>query len=154
MNQSVAQAGVLYIDDMVYKLDDFKSQFGQLFSIYTAPTITEGGRLLALNEIAVVIINQLMPGSTGISFLELAAQTNPHTIRILLTGFLDGNVVADTVARNIVYKAIAKPWQNDDLKYTIQNALEVYDLRKRNFELTHKLNMANCEIERVTKQHG
>jgi response regulator RpfG family c-di-GMP phosphodiesterase len=154
MNQSVARAGVLYIDDTVGKLDDFKSQFRHLFTIYTAPTITEGRRLLALNEIAVVIVNQLMPGSTGISFLESVAQTNPHTIRILLTGFSDSSIVADTVARSIVYKTIAKPWQSDDLKYTIQNALEVYDLRKHNFELTHKLNIANYEIERVTKQHG
>lgn len=154
MNQSVAQAGVLYIDDTVCKLDDFKSQFGQLFKVYTASTITEGRRLLALNEIAVIIVNQLMPGGTGISFLESVTQINPHTIRILLTGFLDSNIVADTVAGSIVYKTIAKPWQNDELKCTIQNALEVYDLRKLNFELTHKLNIANYELERVTKQHG
>ncbi|HEX8022754.1 response regulator [Mucilaginibacter sp.] len=150
MNQSVAQAGVLYIDDTVCKLDDFKSQFRHLFTIYTAPTIAEGCRLLALNEIAVVIVNQLVSGSTCISFLESVAETNPHVVRILLTGFSG----ADTVARSIVYKTIAKPWQNDDLKYTIQNALEVYDLRKRNFELTHKLNIANYEIERISKQRG
>lgn len=150
MNQSVAQAGVLYIDDTVGKLDDFKNQFRQLFTIYTALTITEGRRLLVLNEIAVVIVNQLMPESTGISFLESVAQTDPQAVRILLTGFSG----ADPVARSIAYKTIAKPWQNDDLKYTIQNALEVYDLRKHNFELTHKLNTANYEIERVTKQRG
>jgi response regulator RpfG family c-di-GMP phosphodiesterase len=154
MNQSITQAGVLYIDDTVCKLDNFKSQFRQLFTIFTAPTITEGRRLLALNEIAVVIVNQLMPGSTGIGFLESVAQINPHTIRILLTGFSDSNIVADIIARNIVYKVIAKPWQNDDLKHTIQNALEVYDLRKRNFELNQKLNAANYEIERIIKQHG
>lgn len=141
---------MLYVDDTVCKLDDFKSQFRHLFTIYTAPTIAEGCRLLALNEIAVVIVNQLMPGSTGISFLESVAETNPHVVRILLTGFSG----ADTVARSIVYNTIAKPWQNDDLKYTIQNALEVYELRKRNFELTHKLNMANYEIERISKQRG
>jgi DNA-binding NtrC family response regulator len=150
MNHSVAQAGVLYVDDTVCKLDDFKSQFRHLFTIYTAPTITEGRRLLALNEIAVIIVNQLMLGSTGISFLESVAQTNPHAIRILLTGFSG----ADPVARSIVYKTIAKPWQNDDLKYTIQNALEVYDLRKLNFELNYKLNTANYELGRVTKQRG
>src|SRR4051812_2423008 len=105
MKQSFAQAGVLYIDDTVCKLDDFKSQFRHLFTIYTAPTITEGRRLLALNEIAVVIVNQLMPESTGISFLESVAQTNPRTIRILLTGFLNNNIVADAVTRDIIYKA-------------------------------------------------
>jgi response regulator RpfG family c-di-GMP phosphodiesterase len=154
MKQSFAQAGVLYIDDTVCKLDDFRSQFRHLFTIYTAPTITEGHRLLALNEIAVVIVNQLMPGTTGINFLESVAQTNPRTVRILLTGFSDNNIVADAVTRDIIYKAIAKPWQNDELKYTIQNVFEVYNLRKHNFELVHKLNAANYEIERITKQHS
>ncbi|MFC0514885.1 response regulator [Mucilaginibacter angelicae] len=154
MNQSIAQAGVLYIDDTVCKLDEFKNQYKHLFAVYTASTMTGGRHLLALNEIAVVIINQLMPGSTGISFLELATQTNPRTIRVLLTGFSDSNIVADVVNMGIVHKTIAKPWQSDDMKYTIQNALEVYDLRKQNLELTYKVNTANYETDRAIKQHG
>lgn len=145
---------MLYIDDTVCKLDDFKNQYKHLFAVYTASTITEGRHLLVSNEIAVVIINQLMPGSTGISFLELAAQTNPRAIRILLTGFLDSNIVADAVNRGIVHKTIAKPWQSDDLKCSIQNALEVYDLRKQNLELTYKVNTADYETDRTIKHHG
>jgi response regulator RpfG family c-di-GMP phosphodiesterase len=141
MNQNIAKAGVLYIDDTVCKLDDFKSQFAHLFTVFTAPTVNEGRKLLVLNEIAVVIINQLMPGSTGIRFLELVAQTNPHVFRILLTGFLDNNIVADAVARGVVQQTIAKPWQNDDLKIVIKNTIEIYALRKQNLEFTYKLNV-------------
>jgi response regulator RpfG family c-di-GMP phosphodiesterase len=154
MNQSIAQAGIMYIDDTVCKLDDFKCQFRHLFDIYTAPTVNAGQRLLGLHEMAVVIVNQLMPGTSGADFLELVAQTNPRAIRILLTGFSDMNIVSEAFNKGIIHKAIAKPWQAEEMRAAIQNALELYDLRKHNLELTYKLHAANYELDHTLKQRG
>ena len=143
--------GVLYVDDEINNLNSFKAAFRRDFSIYTASSAAEGRRVLDGNEIGVIITDQRMPVTTGIEFLESVLHTNPDTIRILLTGFSDSNAVIDAINRGQVYKYLVKPWQNDELRIHIQNAIEIYNLRKENKELTYKLQIANMELETLAK---
>jgi response regulator RpfG family c-di-GMP phosphodiesterase len=92
-----------------------------------------------------------MPVMTGIEFLESIIHIYPDTIRILLTGFADINAVMDAINRGQVYKYIVKPWQNDELKMYITNAMEIYKLRRENKDLTVKLKLAYAEIETLKK---
>jgi len=143
--------GVLYVDDEVNNLNSFKAAFRRDFEIYTASSAREARKILDNNEIGVIITDQRMPVMTGIEFLESIIPIYPDTIRILLTGFSDINAVMDAINRGQVYKYLVKPWQNDELKMYIENALEIYNLRKENKELSHKLELANLEIERIQK---
>ncbi len=144
--------GVLYVDDEVNNLNSFKAAFRRYFDIYTASSAREGRKVLDSYEIGVIITDQRMPGMTGIEFLESILPIYPDTIRILLTGFSDINAVMDAINRGQVYKYLVKPWQNDELKMYIENALEIYNLRKDNKELARKLQLANLELERLSKQ--
>ncbi|WPU96781.1 response regulator [Mucilaginibacter sabulilitoris] len=143
--------GVLYVDDEINNLNSFKAAFRRDFNIYTASSATEGRKILDVNEIGVIITDQRMPVTTGIEFLESILPVYPDTIRILLTGFSDINAVIDAINRGQVYKYLVKPWQNDELKIHIQNAIEIYNLRKENKELTYKLQIANMELETLAK---
>jgi len=96
--------GVLYVDDEINNLNSFKAAFRRDFNIHTASSAAEGRRILNGNEIGVIITDQRMPVTTGIEFLESVLQTNPDTIRILLTGFSDINAVIDAINRGQVYK--------------------------------------------------
>jgi DNA-binding NtrC family response regulator len=145
------EIGVLYVDDEANNLNSFKAAFRRDFEIYTASSAREGRKILDSNEIGVIITDQRMPGMTGIEFLESILSVYPDTIRILLTGFSDINAVMDAINRGQVYKYLVKPWQNDELKMYIENALEIYNLRKENKELARKLEVANLEIERMQK---
>jgi DNA-binding NtrC family response regulator len=143
--------GVLYIDDEINNLNSFKASFRRDFEIYTAQSAREGRKILDTYEIGVIITDQRMPGMTGIEFLESILSVYPDTIRILLTGFADMNAVMDAINRGQVYKYLVKPWQNDELRLYIQNALEIYHLRKENKELAHKLYLANKELDLLNK---
>ena len=145
------EIGVLYIDDEANNLNSFKAAFRRDFEIYTASSAREGRKILDNNEIGVIITDQRMPVMTGIEFLESIIPIYPDTIRILLTGFSDINAVMDAINRGQVYKYLVKPWQNDELKMYIENALEIYNLRKENKELSYKLELANLEIARIQK---
>ena len=144
--------GVLYVDDEVNNLNSFKAAFRRDFNIYTASSAREGKKILDNNEIGVIITDQRMPVMTGIEFLESIIAIYPDTIRILLTGFSDINAVMDAINRGQVYKYLVKPWQNDELKMYIENALEIYNLRKENKELAHKLKLATLELEQIHKK--
>jgi|SRR5581483_11129314 len=139
--------GVLYVDDEVNNLNSFKAAFRRDFDIHVAQSAREGRKVLDLNEIGVIITDQRMPGMTGIEFLESILNIYPDTIRILLTGFSDMNAVMDAINRGQVYKYLVKPWQNEELKLYIQNALEIYHLRRENKELAQKLQIATMELE-------
>ncbi len=146
--------GVLYVDDEINNLNSFKAAFRRDFEIYTAQSAREGRKVLDSNEIGVIITDQRMPGMTGIEFLESILAIYPDTIRILLTGFSDMNAVMDAINRGQVYKYLVKPWQNDELKLYIQNALEIYHLRRENKDLAHKLQLANKELELLNKSRN
>ena len=146
------ELGLLYVDDEINNLNSFKAAFRRDFNIYTASSAKEGRKILDTCEIGVIITDQHMPGMTGIEFLESIIPIYPDTIRILLTGFSDINAVMDAINRGQVYKYLVKPWQNDELKMYIENALEIYHLRKENKELARKLQQATQQLESLTKQ--
>ncbi|MDB5004876.1 MAG: response regulator [Mucilaginibacter sp.] len=143
--------GVLYVDDEINNLNSFKAAFRRDFEIFTAISAKEGRKILDSQEIGVIITDQRMPGMTGIEFLESILSIYPDTIRILLTGFSDINAVMDAINRGQVYKYLVKPWQNDELKMYIENALEIYNLRKENKELANKLQKAYAVLDAMGK---
>lgn len=143
--------GVLYIDDEINNINSFKAAFRRDFEIFTAISAKEGRKILDVEEIGVIITDQRMPGMTGIEFLESILSIYPDTIRILLTGFSDINAVMDAINRGQVYKYLVKPWQNDELKMYIENALEIYNLRKENKELARKLHQAYAQLDALGK---
>jgi DNA-binding NtrC family response regulator len=144
------QFGVLYIDDEIHNLNSFKAAFRRDFNIYVAQSAREGRKILEQNEIAVIVTDQRMPVMTGIEFLESIIPVYPDTIRILLTGFSDINAVMDAINRGQVYKYLVKPWADEELKMYIQNAIEIYHLRKENRELANKLEQANKQLSNLS----
>lgn len=143
------QFGVLYIDDEIHNLNSFKAAFRRDFNIHVAQSAREGRKILEQNEIAVIVTDQRMPVMTGIEFLESIIPVYPDTIRILLTGFSDINAVMDAINRGQVYKYLVKPWADEELKMYIQNAIEIYHLRKENRELASKLELANKQLNNL-----
>jgi DNA-binding NtrC family response regulator len=147
----MTQFGVLYVDDEIHNLNSFKAAFRRDFNIYTAQSAREGRRVLDQNEIAVIVTDQRMPGMTGIEFLESIIAIYPDTIRILLTGFSDINAVMDAINRGQVYKYLVKPWADEELRMYIQNAMEIYHLRRENRDLAIKLEQANKQLESLNR---
>ena len=76
----------------------------------------------------------------------------PDPIRILITGYTDINAVIDAINRGQVYKYLTKPWEENDVKNSIDKAYEVFRLRRENAELTQKLIDVNKKLEFLVRQ--
>lgn len=143
---------VLYIDDEPHNLIAFKAAFRRDYNIFIAESAIEARKLVDENDIHIILSDQRMPIMTGIEFFESIIESHPEPIRILITGYTDINAVVDAINRGEVYKYLTKPWNEDDIRIFVTRAYEVFNLRRRNAELSKKLLDANRKLEFLLRQ--
>jgi PAS domain S-box-containing protein len=129
---------VLYIDDEQENLMAFHSSFRRMFDVYIAKSAAKGIEILKSEHIEIIIADQRMPDMTGVDFFESILDDYPNPIRILLTGYSDMNAVKDAINKGHVYLYLNKPWNEYELKVSIENAYLVYQLKEQNHKLKNK----------------
>ena len=92
------------------------------YRILTAGSGAEGLELLATNPVQVIISDQRMPGMSGTEFLSIVKQLYPDTVRIILSGYTDLQVVTESVNQGAVFKFLTKPWDDDLLREQVRDA--------------------------------
>jgi response regulator RpfG family c-di-GMP phosphodiesterase len=84
-----------------------------------------------------VISDNRLPGMSGIEFLAKVRQTHSDTIRMLVTGYPDLESAVAAINKGQVYRYILKPWENEELRLLVRQALAYYDVMRDNRVLTH-----------------
>ena len=102
------------------------------------PSADDGLKILENNPIEVILSDQRMPGKTGVEFFESIKGLFPNPIRILITAHTDINAVISAINTGEIYQYVAKPWNDYDLKITIQQAYDIYHLKEENNKLNKK----------------
>jgi len=138
---------ILYIDDEKDNLTVFQSAFRRNFKVHLAASGAEGLGIMKNENIHLVITDQRMPEMTGVEFLEKIIPDYPDCIRMVLTGFSDVEAIIQAINKGRVYRYITKPWNKDELKITIDRALEAYNLKQQNKDLIVSLKEANENLE-------
>lgn len=138
---------ILYIDDEENNLTSFKSTFRRDYHIHVASSGQEGLEIMEKHNIQLVITDQRMPDMTGIEFLEKIVPLYPDCMRMILTGFSDMEAIIQAINKGNIYRYVSKPWNREDLKITIDSALEVYNLKSQNKHLIQDLQDANRNLE-------
>ncbi|WP_299255151.1 response regulator, partial [uncultured Cytophaga sp.] len=112
-----------------------------------------GRKILESIEIEIILTDQRMPEMTGVEFLESIIPDFPNPILILLTGYTDMQALIDAVNKGQIYRYINKPWDEEELKMFINQAFELYTLRKENSDLTKDLVRVNAQLEFMLRQN-
>ena len=101
--------------------------------IMTAGDSQEGLKKLKDNNGAdLVISDNKLPNISGLDFLVKVKQLYPDTIRILITGYPDLEGAIKAINNGQVYRFITKPWENEELKLTVRQALDYCDVLRDN----------------------
>jgi sigma-B regulation protein RsbU (phosphoserine phosphatase) len=148
MNTDNSLPPILYIDDEQDNLTVFYSTFRRDFKVYLANSGQEGLEIMEKNKVHLVIADQRMPEMTGIEFLEMIKLKYPECIRMVLTGYTDVEAIIQAINKGRVYRYVTKPWNKDDLRLTIDHALETYKLKQQNRKLFADLEEANQTLEK------
>jgi signal transduction histidine kinase/CheY-like chemotaxis protein len=151
---------ILYIDDEIENLEGFEFTFMNNYEIFTAQNASKGLKILEENSIKVVICDQRMPEITGVDLLKIIKEKFPDSVRIILTAYADLENAVDAINKGEIFRYLSKPWNKNDLKATIENALETYNLKFENKKLFVDLKNTNnilndkiCELKLKNEEY-
>ena len=115
---------VLYVDDEYINLDLLRLTFLNEFEVITAESGEEGLRILEQNpRIKVVISDLKMPGMNGLEFIRRIKSQHPEKVCMLLTGFLESEVMMEGFNQELLFRYLMKPFKKEELQKTILEAL-------------------------------
>jgi putative nucleotidyltransferase with HDIG domain len=120
---------ILFIDEEKFVLNALKRSFRKMrqeWDMRFADGPAEALKILANESIEVIVSETIFQGQSGLDFLEMVRQGHPHSVRIILSGYSDRNVVLKSV--DLAHQYLAKPCEDEELKATINRAFMIKKL--------------------------
>lgn len=126
---------VLYIDDDEVNLLLFEATFSRYYNIYTANSTAEAEAIMENTQFKVVVSDINMPNETGLEFIKRYETKGYEPVFILLSAYINNELLLSALNQGRIFRYLTKPLVNDDVKFTIDQAINIYDLRTKNQEL-------------------
>ena len=142
---------IMVVDDEPANLRLLERLFRRDYHVIVAASGQEALQLLEQHDVALLITDQRMPGMTGIELLKRTAEFRPHMVRIILTGYTDIGALVEAINCGQVYKYFTKPWNNDQLRLTVERALEHYETTKSRHELELANRRLSVRLQEMTR---
>lgn len=126
--------------------------FQEEFGVATTTSVKEALEIMEKEPIKVVLSDHRMPEMTGVEFLKQVKDRWPDTVRILITGHADMTTAEAAINVSGVYRFIYKPWNTEELKGSLRQAILHYDLVTENRELFKSMKVKNEELEVLNRK--
>ena len=136
---------VLFVDDEEGNLVVSEAVCGDDFEVLTARSGAVALELMRAYEVGVIVCDQRMPEMSGVELLEKVQAEFPDSVRLLVTAYADVGAAIDAINRGRVRRYLKKPWEPEELKAEVADALERYLTRRQLRELERRL----VQTERV-----
>jgi response regulator RpfG family c-di-GMP phosphodiesterase len=104
---------------------------------------------LEADQPVVVISDYMMPGIDGITLLKQIREKVPGAVRILCTAAEDFRVALQAVNSGEVFRIISKPWHQQELLATVNQAAEAARLRRENERLNGEVQRQNGQLREI-----
>jgi two-component system response regulator HupR/HoxA len=138
---------ILVVDDQRQILNTFRRLFQKDYEVITAISGEEALKELRRQTVAVILSDQRMPRMDGVTFLTESLKIQPDAIRLMITGYADIEATIGAVNQAKIHQYISKPFEPDDLKQIVKNAVDRFRLLKQNNELQARLLEANKQLK-------
>jgi CheY-like chemotaxis protein len=126
-NGKSTQGALLVVDDDAPSCRVLAEVLGRDgYQVLIANSGQEALRILALQDVLMVITDQRMPGMPGTDLLSRVRQLYPGVLRILTSAHDDLEVVVDAINRVAVSKFIPKPWNVEVVRGLVRQAFAAH----------------------------
>ncbi len=136
---------LLLVDDDAYVLSALQRLLRRDgYRILAAADSASAFEQLATHRIDVIVSDQRMPGVSGTAFLAQVKELYPDVVRIMLSGYTELQSVIDAINAGAIYRFLTKPWDDDQLRSVIREAINRQELQRENMQLSRQYREA-CE---------
>ena len=122
---------ILFVDDDPLLTRAFRRMFqAPAFHVETA---ADGPAALALAEAHppdVILADYQMPLMNGAELLGKVRKRWPDVVRMLVTGHSDFRAAVDAVNQGEVFRILRKPWDDQEMRFSVKLALEMRQLAR------------------------
>jgi DNA-binding NtrC family response regulator len=141
---------ILVVDDELFVRElllEFLSSEG--YEVSLADSGEKAVKLMQSEPADVVLVDLKMPGIDGIETLRQIKKTAPDALAIVMTGYptIDSSIEA---LRCGAYDYVVKPFKLNDLKSSIDRALEEHKLKDQTTRLKERLAHLETELEKFS----
>lgn len=88
-----------------------------------------------------VISDYRMPEMDGVAFLKAFKSIQPNAERLILSGYADLEALVGAINEAQIFRFIAKPWHDYELKSAVEQALAHRDLLRENQRLADQVRL-------------
>ncbi len=131
---------VLFVDDEPSILRSMSRLFrGAHFDVLTTESAEQALEIMRGRRVEVLVTDYRMPGMSGLELLREVRSLSPNTIRVMISGHSDINVVLAALNEGELFRFVTKPWNDLELKVTVNLALAHRKLIDEKERLFNKL---------------
>jgi DNA-binding NtrC family response regulator len=151
-SKSTPQRTMLIVDDEPHIRRVLEAAFEKEFIVLTAENGHRAMDLVAANAIDILISDLIMPDTTGVELLRRIKEVQPTCAAIMITAY--GTIKTAVEAMRLgAYNYVTKPFDLDEVKVIVKQALEHKSLRDENRHLRQQLR-TNYRLENIIGSSG
>jgi YesN/AraC family two-component response regulator len=115
---------ILLLDDELFVLNALKRVLrSEPYQVIVAQNASDAFRLLSSNLVHLVISDQRMPEMSGLDFLKEVKVLYPQVVRLIISGYSESEAMTEALDKGEVYRFIPKPWEEEQIKEAVLDAL-------------------------------
>jgi len=138
------QVKILFVDDDISILNSLKRLTRNIEAeFFFCDSSIEALQLIEKDSIDIIVSDLRMPQMDGITLLSEVASKYPETIRIMLTGNSDSELVLASINKGRIWSFISKPWDGEQLILTLKQAIQTRHLMRT------RVNQLYSELEQA-----
>lgn len=141
-----AKPCLLVVDDEPDVVDSVHNLLRYDYRVLGATRASDGLALLDRERVQIVMSDQRMPEMTGVEMLQRVKESHPDAVRLLFTAFADLDAVVGAINEGNVYRYISKPWEVEELKMTLRQAYQHYELQEERRKLLQEVQAKNAML--------
>ncbi|MCX8042998.1 MAG: response regulator [Desulfobacterota bacterium] len=123
------------------------------YEIFSATSAEQALKLLEQTKVQVLITDERMPGMSGSELLGIVRRRYPHIVRIMLTGKANLEDAMRAVNQGEIFRFFTKPWDPYELKLSLWNGFEKYDLEEEQRLLLAAIKRQRAEMAELEKEY-
>jgi two-component system repressor protein LuxO len=129
MMESLSKSRILFVDDEPSILSALKRMVSKLdCEVLTAESGQQALDIIKDKPVDIIVSDMKMPHMDGNELLQKVAKLAPETVRIVLTGFADMDMVLKSINDGHIWGYLQKPWDNYEFIVKLKQALQLQQI--------------------------